>query len=66
MVCLVIAFILGSTFGSLIFFLALCLVGAFRDDLNKGALQTSFEVIGPASGLMEVGPIFYLAVTPAS
>lgn len=29
---LVIAFILGSTFGSLIFFLALCLVGAFRDD----------------------------------
>lgn len=25
-------FILGSTFGSLIFFLALCLVGAFRDD----------------------------------
>lgn len=29
---LVAAFILGSTFGSLIFFLALCLVGAFRDD----------------------------------
>ncbi len=29
---LVIAFILGSTFGSLMFFLALCLVGAFRDD----------------------------------
>jgi hypothetical protein len=32
MIGLVIAFILGSTFGSLIFFLALCLVGAFRDD----------------------------------
>lgn len=29
---IVIAFILGSTFGSLIFFLALCLVGTFRDD----------------------------------
>lgn len=29
---LVIAFVLGSTFGSLIFFLALCIVGAFRDD----------------------------------
>lgn len=29
---LVIVFILGSTFGSLMFFLALCLVGAFRDD----------------------------------
>lgn len=29
---IVIAFILGSTVGSLIFFLALCLVGAFRDD----------------------------------
>lgn len=29
---LVIAFILGSTFGSLVFFLALCIVGAFRDD----------------------------------
>lgn len=29
---LVIAFILDSTFGSMIFFLALCLVGAFRDD----------------------------------
>lgn len=29
---IVIAFILGSTFGSLIFFLALCLVGAFRDE----------------------------------
>lgn len=29
---LVIAFILGSAFGSMIFFLALCLVGAFRDD----------------------------------
>lgn len=28
----VIAFILGSTFGSLVFFLALCIVGAFRDD----------------------------------
>lgn len=32
MMGLVIAFILGSTFGSLIIFLALCLVGAFRDD----------------------------------
>lgn len=32
MIGLVIAFILGSTFGSLMFFLALCLVGAFRDD----------------------------------
>lgn len=31
MIGIVIAFILGSTFGSLIFFLALCLVGAFRD-----------------------------------
>lgn len=29
---IVIAFILGSAFGSLIFFLALCIVGAFRDD----------------------------------
>nr|UVM86327.1 MAG: hypothetical protein [Bacteriophage sp.] len=29
---IVIAFILGSTFGSLILFMALCLVGAFRDD----------------------------------
>lgn len=29
---LVAAFILGSTFGSLIFFLALCIVGAFRED----------------------------------
>lgn len=29
---IVIAFILGSTFGSMMFFLALCLVGAFRDD----------------------------------
>ncbi len=29
---LVIAFIIGSTFGSLMFFLALCIVGAFRDD----------------------------------
>lgn len=28
---IVIAFIFGSTFGSLIFFLALCFVGAFRD-----------------------------------
>ena len=32
MMCLVIAFILGSIFGSLIFFMALCLVGAFRDN----------------------------------
>ncbi|VWL94174.1 Uncharacterised protein [Collinsella aerofaciens] len=32
MIGLVIAFILGSTFGSLMFFLALCIVGAFRDD----------------------------------
>ena len=32
MIGLVIAFILGSTFGSLVFFLALCIVGAFRDD----------------------------------
>lgn len=32
MMGLVIAFILGSTFGSLMFFMALCLVGAFRDD----------------------------------
>lgn len=31
MMGIVIAFILGSTFGSLILFLALCLVGAFRD-----------------------------------
>lgn len=29
---IVIAFILGSTFGSMMFFLALCLIGAFRDD----------------------------------
>lgn len=29
---IVIAFILGSTFGGMMFFLALCLVGAFRDD----------------------------------
>ena len=29
---IVVAFILGGTFGSMIFFLALCLVGAFRDD----------------------------------
>lgn len=28
---IVVAFILGSTFGSLIFFMALCIVGAFRD-----------------------------------
>lgn len=32
MIGIVAAFIPGSTFGSLIFFLALCLVGAFRDD----------------------------------
>lgn len=32
MIGIVAAFILGSTFGNLIFFLALCLVGAFRDD----------------------------------
>lgn len=32
MIGIVAAFILDSTFGSLIFFLALCLVGAFRDD----------------------------------
>lgn len=32
MMGLVIAFILGSTLGGLIFFLALCLVSAFRDD----------------------------------
>lgn len=32
MIVIVAAFILGSTFVSLIFFLALCLVGAFRDD----------------------------------
>lgn len=31
MIGIVAAFILGSTFGSLIFFLALCIVGAFRD-----------------------------------
>lgn len=31
MMGLAVAFILGSTFGSLIFFLALCIVGAFRD-----------------------------------
>lgn len=29
---IVIAFILGSTFDSMMFFLALCIVGAFRDD----------------------------------
>lgn len=32
MIGIVIAFILGSTFGSMIFFMALCIVGAFRDD----------------------------------
>ena len=32
MIGIVAAFILVSTVGSLIFFLALCLVGAFRDD----------------------------------
>lgn len=32
MMGVVIAFILGSTFGSLVFFLALCIVGAFRND----------------------------------
>lgn len=32
MIGIVAAFILGSTFGSLIFFMALCIVGAFRDD----------------------------------
>lgn len=32
MMGIVIAFILGSTFGSLVFFLALCIVGASRDD----------------------------------
>lgn len=32
MMGLVIAFILGSTLGGLIFFLALCIVGAFRED----------------------------------
>lgn len=31
MIGLAVAFILDSTVGSLIFFLALCLVGAFRD-----------------------------------
>lgn len=31
MMSIVVAFILGSTFGSLIFFMALCIVGAFRD-----------------------------------
>lgn len=31
MIGLVIAFILGSTVGGLMFFLALCIVGAFRD-----------------------------------
>lgn len=32
MMGIVVAFILGSTFGSLIIFMALCIVGAFRDD----------------------------------
>lgn len=32
MIGIVAAFILGSTFGGLIFFWALCLVGAFRDN----------------------------------
>lgn len=32
MIGLIVSFILGSTFGSLIFFLALCIVCAFRDD----------------------------------
>lgn len=32
MMGLAVAFILGSAVGSLIFFLALCLIGAFRDD----------------------------------
>lgn len=32
MMGIVVAFILGSTFGSLIFFMSLCIVGAFRDD----------------------------------
>ena len=32
MMGIVVAFILGSTFGSLIFFMALCIVGVFRDD----------------------------------
>lgn len=32
MMGIVVAFILGSTLGGLIFFLALCLVGAFRED----------------------------------
>lgn len=31
MIGLAVAFIFGSTVGSLIFFLALCIVGAFRD-----------------------------------
>lgn len=31
MIGLAVAFILGSTVGSLMFFLPLCLVGAFRD-----------------------------------
>lgn len=32
MMGIVVAFILGSTFGSLIFFMAFCIVGSFRDD----------------------------------
>lgn len=32
MIGIVIAFIFGSTVGSLIFLLALCIVSAFRDD----------------------------------
>lgn len=32
MMGIVVAFILGSTFGSMMFFLALCIVGAFRND----------------------------------
>ena len=32
MMGIVVAFILGSTFGSLIIFLALCIVGAFREE----------------------------------
>lgn len=31
MIGLAVAFILGSTVGGLVFFLALCIVGAFRD-----------------------------------
>lgn len=64
MMGLVIAFILGSTFGSMIFFLALCLVGAFRDDLIKGAIQTSFEVISPRFPVIGDGGYFCLRVYP--